>query len=213
MPSGKALERLWDASEELKELGKQREKAFAAIEKAREQEAKATATLAAIEGSFMEARERVQAIIEKDFDGEDRFGLLDIGGRPPGAAIMRARQVMGEAGEDSGSRGRRSEIQPAVLDALQNAEEGLTSAAIVAAVSDRLERTVSAGSVAQAVQALLKKNEIRRTGSRRHYLYWPSSEAQVTIKPGEELDKEAQQRLAELRTELEPREDGDEDEE
>jgi hypothetical protein len=173
-PSAKDLEALWEASEGILQLEKQ----YRSLK----------ARLDSVGQKLQEAREEVKPIIEKL--GEDRFGLL-------GETVAMAKTVIGE----DETRAPRGELQPAILEVVENAEEGLTMAAIIAGVSDRLGRPASEGSVRQAVSGMVKNKAIRRTGTRRNSLYWPAKEGEVTIRPGEELDKEAQQRIAELRTE------------
>lgn len=188
-PSAKDLEALWEASEGILQLEKQYRSLKARLESVGEK--------------LQEAREEVKPIIEKL--GEDRFGLL-------GEATNLAKAIIGEAGED-GSRGRRSEIQPAILEALAQAEEGMTNADLQAAVSDRLGRQVNPGSLNQALQALLKNKGIRRTGKRRSFLYWSVSDGEAVIRPGEKMDKDAQAKLAELRDEDEDNDEEEEDDE
>lgn len=213
MASAKDIQELFEAGKELRGFSSKREKAFAELDKARKLEAKATAALAELEGEFREAQERVQKLINAKFDGQDELGMLEWGGPPPGAAIMRARQVMGDTGENSGSRGRRSEIQPAIQEALEAAEQGMTNSDLQAAVSDRLGRPVNPGSLNQALSAMLKNKSIRRTGKRRSFLYWSPDSGEAVIRPGEELDKNAQAKLAELRDEDEDNDEEEDEEE
>lgn len=175
----------------LADLGRQREKAIAQIRRAEE-------TLSSIADEYEQARNTLKELVGSWEEG-DPLNLLSIG---QDNALERARSMIASSQGQAGTRSGRGKNQAAILRVLAESEDGLTQAAIVEKVKKELDGG-SDPSIIQATGKLYKEGKIKRTGKRGSFLYWSlDREAEpTTIKPGEDLSKEQQQRLAEVSAE------------
>jgi len=161
------------------------------IDRAKAQMAKAQQAINESYDAYQAAREDLGTLVSEW--GQDPLNLMSLG---QGPAVSKARAVAGTNG-GTGGRGRN---QQAIIDVLaKETTDGLTQAALV----ERVKALLGGGSdpsIVQATSKLYKDGDIRRTGKRGSFLYWAlENTAEATIiKPGEDLTKAQQQRLAEV---------------